>query len=302
VRQILKTVAALVGLILLVGLAFLLEAHWEMRSINPPLPELAEIDRALAIGEPPVRIRYILTAEQRSPGRRVGHPAFVIDWADGRRFMIDTGMTPEGAVSFGKPFELLLRAEPAQGYGSVGEQLGGEKSTISGVAFTHLHGDHTGGLRSLCADNDWKISIFQTPWQAERVNYTTSAGKEDLALALCETPVKLSGGPVYPLPGYPGLVAVAAGGHTPCSTVYFAKVGDVTWILAGDLAFSRQEIVDDVPKPAVYSYLIVPESTGRLAELRKWLRGLEADGRHKLIVSHAIDEIEQSGLEKWSGS
>ena len=107
-RRVLKILGAVVGVVLVGALLVLLQAHWEIRSIHPgaagPVPRSTRRWRAKII---PVRIGYVLTAEQSTPGRRIGHPAFLIEWRDGRMLSIDAGMTRDGAVSFGKPFELL---------------------------------------------------------------------------------------------------------------------------------------------------------------------------------------------------
>jgi glyoxylase-like metal-dependent hydrolase (beta-lactamase superfamily II) len=295
VTTVLKFLAAVAGVVLIGALLVLLEAHWEMRSIDPALPDRADIDAALAREDGPVQIRYVLTAEQNAPTGRLGHPAFVIEWRDGRMLAVDVGMTREGAASFGKTFE-LIGAEPSIDYGSLGEQLGDRAAAVDAVVFTHLHIDHTGGLVSLCAGVTHDVVVYQTPLQADRENYVTSGGRRDIAAAPCAKPQRLDGGPIYTIPGYPGIVAVAAGGHTPCSTVYFVKVGDVTWALVGDLALSRDDITQNRPKPWIYSHLVVPESPDRLAELRGWLNAFAADANHRIVVSHALDELEQMAM------
>jgi hypothetical protein len=77
--------------------------------------------------------------------------------------------------------------------------------------------------------------------------------------------------------------------------MYFVKVGSVTWALVGDIAFSRQDIIENRPKPWAYSHLLVPEAPDRLAELRGWLNAFASDANHRIVVSHALDELERSG-------
>lgn len=247
-----------------------------------------------------MRIGYVLTAEQQTPSGRIGHPAFLIGWRDGRALSIDAGMTRDGAVSFGKPFE-LIGGQPSVVYGSVAEQLGNGAAAVGAVVFTHLHVDHTGGVGSLCSGNTRGITVYQTPL-AERVNYLTRGGQEDIAAAPCVTRQRLDGGPIYSIPGYPGVVAVSAGGHTPCSTMYFVKSGRITWAFVGDLSFSRADIANDRSKPWVYSYLVVPESPDRLTELRGWLNAFATDADHRIVVSHALDELEHSAIPRWDGT
>jgi glyoxylase-like metal-dependent hydrolase (beta-lactamase superfamily II) len=297
-RLVLKVVGVVVALIVLGALGILLEAHLQIRSIHPPLPDRAAIASALAVDDGPVRIGYVLTSEQKSPDNRIGHPVFVVEWQDGRVLAIDAGMDRAEAVAFGKPFETVLGAEPAVAYGSIAEQLGARAAAVRAIAFTHLHVDHTGGAYTLCEGAAHALTIFEAPLQAGRGNYMTRGGKEDIERVKCADRVVLEGGPVYALPGFPGVAAIAAGGHTPCSTIYFVKVGAITWVLVGDVAFSHRDIVEDRPKNALYSYLLVPESPARLAELRAWLRGIETDPGYRIVVSHALDELEAlpSGL------
>jgi len=301
-----RIVVRLVLAALVVGIAalaaLLLEAHWEIRHVDPPLPERAALDALAREADGPVRISYVLTASQSGPtgpGRSgpVGHPAFLIEWADGRAFLVDTGMDREQAVAFGRPMELLLDADPAEAFGSVAEQLGPAGDAIEAVAFTHLHVDHTGGIVSLCAARGRPLDVFQTSWQAERGNFTTY-GREDVERAGCARLRRAEGGPLYRFPGFPGLAAAAAGGHTPGSTVYFARVGDHTWVLSGDVTNFKAPLLENQPKPRVYSLLVVPESPGRLEKMRTWLAALDRDPAYSVVPSHDRDALEQSGMPR----
>lgn len=297
-----RQIVAGLGGVLLVGVvvaaAFLAEAHWEMRAIAPELPETSALTEALAAPGGPVAIHFINTAVQRGgPGPTpIGHPAFLLEWPDGRGLLIDVGMDRAGARAFGKPFELLFGADPIEFRGAVADQLGDAAAKLAGIAFTHLHPDHTGGLPALCTALSHELAAFQTPWQADRGNYTTAPGMADIEAAGCARRQRLAGGPIYPFPGFPGLVAVAAGGHTPGSTLYFARVGDTIWGLAGDVSNVQSALLANQPKPRVYSLLITPEATGRLEELRRWLAALDAEPAFHILVSHDTDAIAASGL------
>ena len=298
-RKALRWLAVLAGGLLLVLGGVLAEAHLEIQRIAPPLPDAAALAGLDAGAEGPVRIGYLNSASQTLPSGEGAYPGFVLEWADGRLFLIDVGMDRPGARAFGKPLEWLIGAEPAVAHGSVAEQLGEAVSKVAGVAFTHLHTDHTGGMRELCEAARGKIRIYQTAWQQERTNFGTAQGAADLESAGCVEPVRLAGGPLYPIPGFPGLFAIAGAGHTPGSTIYGVRVGATSWILAGDVSNEKSNLLADVGKPLAYSMLIVPEDRGRLGTLRRWLAERDADPAIEVVVSHDGGALRASGMEAW---
>jgi len=105
------------------------------------------------------------------------------------------------------------------------------------------------------------------------------------------------------VPGFPGLAVVVAGGHTPGSQVFVARVregGEVrTSVLTGDVVNHIDGVRHDVPKPGYYSLLVVPEHGERLSQVRAWLRGLERDHGVRLLVSHDQRALEQAGVPSY---
>lgn len=290
-------------------------AHLSIRSIDPPLPEVDDLLRAPEVGELPVRLRWINTASQPMPRSAVldaaldptpderyvmSHSSFALEWADGRIFLIDAGMDRESALAFGGPLELLSGADPIEPRASTVEQLGADVSRVQGVAFTHLHTDHTGGIGGLCAAAPGRIRLVQGRPQAERTNYTTRAGAAQLAAAPCLDRETLDGTPPLGVPGFPGLALIPVAGHTPCSQLLVAHVreGDSvrTWVFTGDLVNALDGVRRDLPKPWLYSLLVVPEATGRLSWLRGLLRELSQRPGIGLLVSHDQLSLAASGL------
>jgi glyoxylase-like metal-dependent hydrolase (beta-lactamase superfamily II) len=227
-------------------------------------------------------------------------PAFVLEWADGRVFLIDLGMDRAAAESFGKPLEWLAGAAPIQPLGSCAERLGETLARVSGLAFTHEHPDHTEGATDLCRLHPAPIQLFQNRLQVQESNFTTRSGQRILSAAKCLERHELAGGPLYAMPGFPGLSFFAAAGHTPGSQVFVAHVrtGDSvrTWVLTGDVVNQIDGVRQNIPKPRLYSLLIVPESTARLDDLRRFLASLERDHGVSLLVSHDQLSIEASGI------
>lgn len=300
-RGVAKALAALLGLGLL-GLALVLaESHVEIRSIHPALPGAHALLEATDGPDAPRRLAWLNTASQRGDApATLAHPAFLLEWADGRRFAIDVGMEREQALAFGRLAEIALGAQPIEPHGSLAEQLGPQVGSLRGVAFTHLHHDHTGGLPGLCRALGRPLPLFQTPWQADLGNYSTRPGRAEVEAADCVRVERLPARSLSPIPGFPGLAVVAGGGHTPGSSLFVARVGELTWVLAGDVTNFRKDLDEDRPKPWIYSAFITPESRGRLAELRAWLRALEAQPGFRVLVSHDLEALQASGLPAYA--
>jgi len=307
-----------VTLLLMAIIIGLTMAHITVVSEMPVLPGVSLLQATDTGGDYAVRLSYVNTASQEMPRSLVldpdldpnpqapyvmSHPAFVLEWSDGRILLVDAGMTREAAAGFGRPLE-WAGAKPIQPHGSTAEQLGEARSRVKGVIFTHLHVDHVGGIEALCEGRSDKITAFMTEAQAERPNYTTRPGLKIVRDAGCIEQVRLKNGPIFNAKGFPGVMVLAAGGHTPGSQIVVARVGSrwapKTYVFAGDLANNIDGINHNVPKPFLYSLLIVPESRARLNELRLYLRGLRSGGRFNLLVSHDQLDLEASGLPRWS--
>lgn len=308
---------AFLGLVLLLVVVAGAGIFWARRALEGERrvpPESAEVLALDGAGAGPTRLWWINTAHQPMPRAAVlepdrdptpdapyvmSHPSFVLEWADGRLLLIDTGMTAEEAASFGKPLEWLGGAQPMEPLADVAERLGDAKARVAGVVLTHLHTDHTGGLGVLCEGGPAAIPVFMSTPQAERPNYTTRPGLRDVQDASCARITPIGDAGMLGLPGFPGVAVVPAAGHTPGSQVVLAKVGDTRYAFAGDLANALDGILLDVPKPWLYSLVVVPEDTAWLAGQRRWLRELAQ--QHGVVVLPAHDEgaIEARGVPVW---
>lgn len=317
-RRVGQILLALVAVAIVAVAGLLAWTHVGIRRVAPPLPAPEEVLRVDPAADLPVRIRFVDTATQRMPRSAVldpdldpqpggpyemSHASFLLEWPDGRLFAIDTGMEREAALAFGRPIELLSGGDPIVPHASLAERLGADAPRLTGVGFTHLHEDHSQGIGALCAAVGHDVVLLQTRDQAELGNYTTHSGRVHLREAPClGAPEVLEGSPLLPAPGFPGLFLVAAGGHTPGSTLFVAHVrrGDAveTWVVTGDVVNHIDGVRLDLPKPRLYSLLVVPESPARLARVRGFLAELARRGA-KLLVSHDRRGIESTGIEPW---
>jgi glyoxylase-like metal-dependent hydrolase (beta-lactamase superfamily II) len=230
----------------------------------------------------------------------MSHPSFLLEWADGRILLIDAGMPRADALAFGKPLEWAVDARPIEALGSTAEQLGEARARVRGVLFTHLHTDHVAGVRELCAGRDDRIVVPMTRAQAENSNYTTRPGRRIVDETACLEVSALSEDTVQPVPGFPGVAVVAAGGHTPGSQIVLAEVGGGDaprrYAFTGDIVNHTEGIRLDLRKPPLYSLLVVPEDETRLGELRRMLAALERDHGYGLLVAHDQRALESSGV------
>jgi glyoxylase-like metal-dependent hydrolase (beta-lactamase superfamily II) len=292
-----KLVLALFGFIFVccaVLFAATIPARWQIQHITPELPDWAALDAALDQPGGPVALAYVNTASQSTSLGELGHPAIVVEWADGRRFLIDTGMPPEEAQAFGEPME-LLGAGPTTTFGAAASQLGTVVQSVKGIAFTHLHSDHTAGLPGICAAQAQAATVYQSPLQSKELNYTTDIGMVALEAAVCPREV-LGNDVIKSVPGFPGLLAISLGGHTPGSTMYAVRVAGKTWIFSGDITNDRRSLLQDIPKPWWYSALVVPENVARTAELRGWLNNLNTQPGVTVLPAHDVVGMAAAGL------
>src|SRR5262249_45482779 len=152
----------------------------------------------------------------------------------------------------------------------------------------------------LCRLHPKPIPMYLDRLWSEESNYTTRPGLRVLDAAKCLDHRTLEGGPLFSIRGFPGLSFFAAAGHTPGSQVFVAHVrtGDSvrTWILAGDIANQIDGIRDNIPKPRLYSLLLVPESAARLDVLRRFLAELERTNGATVVVSHDLLALQASGM------
>ena len=298
-RIVFRSLAFALLLVVATGLVVLVPPHLQIRRIEPPLPNAAQLRALLDVADGPVGVEYVNTATQQFPGGTLGHNVVVAEWADGRFFMIDTAMDREGADEFRKLMEVMSGPGEATYSGNVAEILGDDVRRVTGVGFTHLHIDHAQGLGVLCRARGEGANVYQTRWQAEEHNLHTEEGAQIVA-GSCLGRGPLAGDPIKTTAAFPGLGVVALGGHTPGSTLFAVPVGGHLWLFSGDITNSRSALLDDEDKGFFYSYIVVPENTSRTEALRAWLRSLDEQADMTVVVSHDIIALRASGMPEYS--
>jgi glyoxylase-like metal-dependent hydrolase (beta-lactamase superfamily II) len=313
-----RIVLAFVALVVL-GVVFVASglalARLAMLALDPPLPDASELVAIDGSADLPVRISWLNTARQRMPRSGVlepsldptpdapyvmSHAAFALEWADGRIFLIDAGMDREAALAFGAPIEMVSGADPIEPLASAAAKLGDALARVQAIAFTHEHTDHTQGVAELCRGARRPVRLVQHRLQVEESNYTTRGAQAQLEQADCLKRELVDGDGLHAIDGFPGLAFFAAAGHTPGSQVFVAHVrGDAdvrSFVFTGDVVNQIDGARRNLPKPRLYSLLLVPEHTERLARLRLLLGALEREHGATLLVSHDQLALEGSGV------
>ena len=299
--------------------AALVWMHLTVQSQRGALPLANELMDLSKGSDLPIKVSVIETAEQVTPRRAVldsghdptpdapyvmTHPSFVLEWADGRLLLVDTGMTRNGAIKFGQPLETLMGAGPLTPLKTVADALDKDVSRVKGIIFTHLHLDHVDGVRDLCSRLQTPVKVFMNGGQLDAWTLFTAEGKDIVEHSPCTQPVRIGPGKLIPIDGFPGVGVIHAAGHTPGSQIVVAAVRDQAgtlkrWVFSGDVTNTIDGIREDVSKPLFYRLVIVPEDDDRLGELRRYLKALEHEFKMTIVPSHDQNHLHTVGLPAW---
>lgn len=293
VRKLLVGLGVALGIALSALLAYLLPAHVQVRGVTPSLPTATDLRRLQNVVGGPIAVYYLVTSHQSSPQGTLGHDVILIEWPNGDLFMIDAGMDRDAATAFGETVQTMFGGDPAIVDGTVSELLGDAVRRVAAVGFTHLHIDHTQGLIDFCAARGSGATLLQTRYQHELHNFNTSEGAAIVGSS-CLTRFEVAADGLTTFDRFPGLGMAPLGGHTPGSTLFAVGLRDRLLLFSGDITNSLADIRDDRGKGFVYSFLLVPEHTGRTAELRTWLAALDAAPDIDVVVSHDLANVRQA--------
>jgi len=314
--RLIRGVVILLLLAVAVAAAGLVWMHLVVQRQRGPLPLVNELLDLSKIADLPTKVWVIETAQQVTPRSAVldpgtdptpaapyvmTHPSFVLEWADGRLLLVDAGLTRPGAIKFGAPLESLMGAGPLEPLTAMPLALDQATARVKGIVFTHLHIDHVDGLRDLCPRLEQSVKVFMTGAQLDTWTLFTAEGKDVVEHGGCTERVRIGGGNLIPLEGFPGVGVIAAAGHTPGSQIIVAAVRDAAggvrrYVFSGDVTNTIDGVRGDLSKPLFYRLVIVPEDDDRLGELRRYLHALEETHGMVIVVSHDQNHLRTLGI------
>lgn len=220
--------------------------------------------------------------------------AYVVRHSDAGAILIDTGIHPDASENlrqdFGTRMGLVFRnLRPAKvPYEEQLRELGVEPSEVERVVMTHLHVDHTGGMRLLpnarfvCAREEWRAATRKG-----------AAGKGFVARHLPpETRMELidferQGEPHGPFPSTLDLLGdgsirlVSTPGHTPGHMSVLLQVeGGRQVLVVGDAVYTLRSIREQILP------LLTVSDELYLRSLRELKRFMESEPDAILVPSH----------------
>ena len=295
-RSFLRLSIGLLTLVLVALAAYLGPAHLQIRGIEPRLPTEQDLRTLATIPNGPVSIGIARSSSQSGPDRDLNHSIVVIEWPDGRQFMIDAAMDKPTSEAFG---ELIAKLSPGMGpvkfSGTAPEFLKDRTTKVAGGGFTHLHEDHVQGIDAFCAKRGKGARSYQTLWQANEHNLHTKESARQLESSCLES-VVIQGEGLLTHSDFPGLGIVGLGGHTPGSTLFAAYVDETLWLMSGDITNVKSKLLSNTGKGWLYSTIFVPENTARTESLRLWLSAMDQRSDIEVIVAHDFAAALDSGM------
>jgi len=280
--------------LVLVALALVLAVAWRWLTAREAVPahsdyriELESL-RTLAASLPgpgPREIRSVLVAEVALPrgvvfaGERFEplpqvHQVFQLVWED-RSLLVDTGFPPEAfeqVSAFGDGSERYHE----DGWRAVEAAL----AKAEQIFVTHEHFDHLAGAARLAPERGERL----------RLNAAQLANAAALDESELPEPLRAKLVPLEPAPALavaPGVVLMAAPGHTPGSQLVFVRRADGREVLfLGDVAWNADQIRNLHYRPRLVTLALGEDRSQVLAQLRALHDLAAAHPELVQIVSH----------------
>lgn len=184
--------------------------------------------------------------------------AFAVRHPEAATILIDTGMHPDARRSlrrdFGLPMSVLFRGlRPApQPFGQQLGTLGIDPAAVRHVVMTHLHVDHTSGMRLLpgaefvCSSDEWRAARGRN---AVRRGYVAHHLPPESRMRLLDLQEGEPFGPfkkTIDLLGDGSIRLISTPGHTKGHMSVLVRAGGEPVLLVGDAAYTVRSIDDEI--------------------------------------------------------
>lgn len=277
-----------IGLMALVALVGVGAAAWSWLTAREAVPEQSDytIDldalRALAAAEPgpgPREIQSILVAEADMPRGMVFagepfeplhqvHQVFRLVWAD-RLVLVDAAFPREQFEQMPAFGESLYHDA---GWQAVERAL----ATADPILITHEHFDHIAGVVALPQSRAAQLRL-----NAAQLANTAALDQSAIPEALEPLPSQRA------VAVAPGVVLLAAPGHTPGSQIVYVRLVDGREaLLLGDVAWNGDQIADLHYRPRLVTYMLGENRANVMAQLRTLHELAKTDPDVVQVVSH----------------
>jgi glyoxylase-like metal-dependent hydrolase (beta-lactamase superfamily II) len=280
------------------GLALVLAGLWRWLDASEPVPEQTsyridvEALHALAASLPgpkPRAIRSVLVAEASLPRGVIFagepftpqpnvHQIFQLVWDD-RFALIDTAFPPSlfkqvGAFGNGS----------GRYYGAAWEQASAALAAADFIVVTHEHFDHLGGAAALPIERAGHLRL-----NARQLANTPALDDSEIPAALRDALTALPEAEAQALA--PGVVLLAAPGHTPGSQIVYVERADGrTALFLGDVAWNVEQIRQLRYRPRHVTYVLGENRAQVLDQFRALHELSKSHPEIVQVVSHDPDQ------------
>ncbi len=216
--------------------------------------------------------------------------------------IIDAPFGREGPANAGEVFGSFMRKagqkfRPQWGIVPRLEELGFRSSEVDHILMTHLHWDHTGGMKELAharftiSRREWEHAVAMGPVEAVRSGYVQGDFRAlESRVEQIDVPPSFDPSEGVDLFGDGSIQAVDLPGHSVGHIGYRFRLTDGrTIFFAGDAAFTVPHVTDGrqlgiFPRLAAHD---IEQARTTLQRLREWWRRSAAT--EILVTSHDID-------------
>ena len=280
------------------GLALALAGLWRWLDASEPVPEQTsyriDLDalHRLAASQPgpkPRAIRSLLVAEASLPRGVIFagepftpqpnvHQVFQLVWDD-RFALIDTAFPPS-------LFEKVGAFGDGSGryYADAWEQVSGALAAADFIVVTHEHFDHLAGAGTLAPARASHLRL-----NARQLANASALDDSEISAALRGVLTALPQNEAQALA--PGVVLLAAPGHTPGSQIVYVERADGrTALFLGDVAWNAEQIRQLRYRPRLVTYVLGENRAQVLGEFRALHELGRSHPEIAQVVSHDPDQ------------
>jgi glyoxylase-like metal-dependent hydrolase (beta-lactamase superfamily II) len=198
-------------------------------------------------------------------------PSYRIAYADGTSIVVDAAYFPRGEQ--GNDPAAVRALEDAM-------------ASASSILLTHTHADHVNALARSARYEELKSKLVLTRASLDEPNFGLRVFPKDSLRDIA--PLEYQG----VMPFAPGVVLIAAPGHTTDSQMIFIELADGRdYLLVGDVVWNAENIRTLTTRPRIIGNTLIRGDEAKVAPQIRALHDLMQTGKIEIVVSHDAQQL-----------